>query len=143
MLAYYVQRQLLFGKVDLKNESISSLFATSKNWNSSRSFLLHETTRFGFRGAGGQVRISGILLSFDVGVLQLSSSSCSGNLFCTMIGTLPWAEEASSEGRTAILIGEIRTFGISRRICRSVDIFDCRRITPRMYVFCLDGEKND
>lgn len=66
----HVQRQLLLGKVDMKNASISSLLLlpTSKNvWYSFRSFLLHETC-FALRGAGGHVMIAGILLSFDVGV---------------------------------------------------------------------------
>ena len=61
-------------ELDLKNESTSSRFTISKNW-SSESFLLHVGALFGFRGAGGQSRILGILCSLDVGVRQQSSSS--------------------------------------------------------------------
>ena len=110
-------------KLDLKNESTSSRFTISKNW-SSESFLLHEGTLFGFRGAGGQSRILGILCSLDVGVRQHSLLSSTSSIFFRVSTLLlllsSWLEGGVDVVR--VLIVSSRVFDMSCKNSRSVDM---------------------
>lgn len=86
------------------------------------SLRLHDSVRnivLRFLGAGGQLRIAGILLSGDVGVLHSSSS-------------------VQEELLEFTLIGDSRSSTQSDRNSRSVDMFVRNRIEERlkdMYVY--------
>lgn len=121
----------IFSKLDLKNASTSSGFTISKNWSSGDSFLLHEGTLLGFRGAGGQSRILGILCSTDVGVrhsllLFSFSSSSSSVVFCGFTATLPPISSAgpSLEACAVVLVLTVssRILDKSCKKSRSVDM---------------------
>jgi hypothetical protein len=124
----------ILSKLDLKNASTSSGFTISKNCSSGDSFLLHEDTLLGFRGAGGQSRILGILCSSDVGVRH-SASSSSSSIFrgCSTTTTPPpiSSSAASLEAACAVVLVltvSSRNLDTSRKNSRSVDmvVVGCR-----------------
>jgi hypothetical protein len=119
----------IFSKLDVKNASTSSGFTISKNWTSGDSFLLHEGTLLGFRGAGGQSRILGILCSSDVGVrhsLLLFSFASSSSVFCGFTATFPPISSAagSLEACAVVLVLTVssRILDKSCKNSRSVDM---------------------
>lgn len=99
-----------------KSKTISTSSYAIKSKNS--SLRLHESVRniaLRFLGAGGQLRIAGILLPDDVGVLH-SSSSEQEELF------------------EFTLIGDSRSSGQSDRNSRSVDMFVTNWIENRLEI---------
>lgn len=118
----------IVSKLDLKNASTSSGFTISKNCCSGDNFLLHEGTLLGFRGAGGQSRILGILCSSDVGVRHSASSIFRGST----TPPPPISSSAASLGAACavvlVLTVSSRNLDTSRKNPRSVDmvVVGCR-----------------